>query len=239
MKIKPVLGILLAATVFTVPGCAGQSHVEASYAEHYDTVAELKTHSSLIVEVTAKDMSHIHREGGPAQGKSVLLTDSVVTVNRVLYDPEHQVTDTAGKLTAPTVVVYQTGGGAGTNTEISDDPIFKKEEHLVLFLRNGSEPGHFVVVGGPNGRFKTSNGKVEPFNSVSAKFTGAVDSLASSLASTSTRPHRGCPPQEHRRRWAPRRVHLSSGPPMSRRCGLPPHRPVAATNRRARRSDRR
>jgi len=165
-------------------GCGSSSteHTEASYAAHYNTVAELQAHSTLVIEATAKDMSHTHREGGPQKGASVLLTDSVVTINRVLYDPQHQVSDATGKITAPTVVVYQTGGGTGADSAIEDDPIFKKGEHMVLFLRDGSTPQHYVEVGGPNGRYTVTNGKVAPFNATSVQFTGAEDGLASTLA---------------------------------------------------------
>lgn len=181
MKLKAVSAMLFAAAVSA--GCSSSTeHSEASYAAHYNTVGDLQAHSTLVVEVTAKDMSHTHREGGTQPGASVLLTDSVVTVDRVLYDPRHQVSDAAGKITAPTVVVYQTGGGSGADMAIEDDPIFKKGEHMVLFLRDGSVAQHFVEVGGPNGRFNVTNGKIAPFNSVSVQFTGAEDGLASTLA---------------------------------------------------------
>lgn len=172
----------VAAAALAGCGSPATEHTEASYAAHYDNVTDLQAHSALVVEVTAKDMSHTHREGGPQKGASVLLTDSVVTVNRVLYDPQHQVSDAAGKITVPTVVVYQTGGGSGADSADQDDPIFKKGEHMVLFLRNGSEPEHFVEVGGPNGRFAVTNGKIAPFNTISVQFTGAEDGLASNLA---------------------------------------------------------
>jgi hypothetical protein len=185
VKLKTVIPVLLVALASAA--CSSghtSSSVDASYAEHYDSVAALKAHSSLIVEVTAKDMSHTHREGGTQPGASVLLTDSVVKIDKVFYDPQHQVTDAGGALTAATVVVYQTGGGTGSDAEIGDDPIFKQGEHLILFLRNGTEPQHYVAVGGPNGRFKAGNGKVDPFNSVSVQFSGDENGLTAALAAT-------------------------------------------------------
>lgn len=183
MKLKALSAVLFATVAAVSTGCSSPSteHTEASYPQHYDTVTDLQAHSTLVVEVTAKDMSHTHREGGTQAGGSVLLTDSAVTVDRVLYDPRHQVSDTTGKITVPTVVIYQTGGGKGADSAIEDDPIFKKGEHMVLFLRDGTVPLHYVQVGGPNGRFTAANGKIAPFNAVSVQFTGAEDGLASTL----------------------------------------------------------
>lgn len=176
MGTKSGLAVALCAAAVLVAGCSSSpvEHSDASWAEHYNTVADMTAHSALVVQGTIKDNSGRHKES------SVQIADSTVAITKVLSDPRHLVTDATGKLISPTVVVGQTAGTGGQTQEISDDPIFKKNEQVVLFLRVVS-PGHYAVVGGPNGRLTVSNGAIKPFNAESVPFTGNANDLAAAV----------------------------------------------------------
>ncbi|MFL6116488.1 MAG: hypothetical protein ACJ786_34795, partial [Catenulispora sp.] len=71
-----------------------------------------------------------------------------------------------------------------------EDPVFTVGEAATLFLHE-YEPGKYYVIGGPNGRFKTTNkaktgpagsDTVTPLNAETVKFTGNLDQLAAEVA---------------------------------------------------------
>ncbi|UKA63037.1 hypothetical protein [Arthrobacter sp. FW306-04-A] len=134
--------------------------MDASWAEGYNNLADLKAHSKLAVQGT------FTRIIAQSSIKTIPVTDFEFTVDKVLHDPGHLVTAGA-KLT-----VRQAGGTVdGVLHQIADDPLFKISENAVLFLKQ-PEPGLFYVVGGPSGRFEVANGKVSPFAPDGAKFSG-------------------------------------------------------------------
>lgn len=143
--------------------------MDASWAEGYNNLADLKAHSKLAVQGT------FTRVIAQSSIKTIPVTDFEFTVDKVLHDPGHLVTAGA-KLT-----VRQAGGTVdGVLHQIADDPPFKISENAVLFLKQ-PEPGLFYVVGGPSGRFEVANGKVGPFAPDGAKFSGSPADFATAV----------------------------------------------------------
>jgi hypothetical protein len=138
------------------------------------TVWVPEAHSAPVVQGSVQDNSGRRKEG------VVQIADSTVAITKVLNDPGHLVTDMTGKLVGHTVIVAQTAGTNGQAGELSDDPIFTKNEQVVLFL-TVVPPGHDAVVGGPNGPLTVSNGAIVPFNSESVPFTGTTNDLAAAV----------------------------------------------------------
>jgi len=116
-------------------------------------------------------------------------TDFQLTVAKVLADKSN-----SGVAIGSTVVIHQTGGTAqdGTHIESDDDPLFKVGDATVVFLHQFS-PGHFYVVGAPNGRFKAGSAialnsagagaaAVTPLNNETVQFNGTLDQLAAEVA---------------------------------------------------------
>ncbi|WP_370385137.1 hypothetical protein [Catenulispora sp. GAS73] len=163
-------------------GCsssASHQQTAVSWAEHYDNIHDLTAHSTIVV---AGSFTAVTKQTTSGNNPS---TDFTFTVSKVLADKAQ--TTAAGSA----ITIHQTGGSMSDGTPVSteDDPLFKVGETTVLFLHQYS-PGHFYVVGGPNGRFEThaattkSAGvaEVEPFNSETVQFTGSVDQLAAEVA---------------------------------------------------------
>lgn len=95
-------------------------------------------------------------------------TDITFALAAVPYDPHGRVSDAAGNVTAPSIVIHQTGGAVKDQVfEVGDDPLFKVGEEVVLFVHEydpTNAPGYFYVIGGPQGRFRVANGKVASIN---------------------------------------------------------------------------
>nr|BBH93026.1 hypothetical protein KTA_12250 [Thermogemmatispora argillosa] len=53
---------------------------------------------------------------------------------------------------------------------VQDDPLFQIGDEAVLFLRP-FRPGHYLVVGGPSGRFRLHNGLITPFTEQGVKLS--------------------------------------------------------------------
>ncbi|WP_347110133.1 hypothetical protein AAHB33_05445 [Paenarthrobacter sp. S56] len=143
--------------------------MDASWAEGYDNLRDLKAHSSLGVEGT------FTRIIGQSSIKTVPITDFEFTVDKVIHDPTGTLKEGA-RLT-----IRQTGGSVdGVLHQISDDPLFKVSEHAVLFLKE-PETGLFYVVGGPSGRFEVKSGKVIPLGTEGTKFDGTLEEFAAAV----------------------------------------------------------
>ncbi|WP_059390198.1 hypothetical protein [Arthrobacter sp. Hiyo1] len=143
--------------------------MDASWAEGYNNLADLKAHSAIAVQ------GSFTRVIAQSSIKTIPITDFEFTVDKVLNDPGHLVTAGA-KLT-----VRQTGGTVdGVLHQTTDDPLFKISENAVLFLKQ-PEPGLFYVVGGPTGRFEIVNGKVSPAARDGAKFAGSPADFAAAV----------------------------------------------------------
>lgn len=127
--------------------------MDASWAHAYASVGELKHDSDAVVVGSVESAGAAYkREAG------VPFTDSTVSVQTVVWDPGSSVT--SGR-----VVVHQTGGFMnGQVFEVEDDPLLRPNEVVVLFLHEYS-PGHFNVVGGPQGRFDVVGASVRAISS--------------------------------------------------------------------------
>lgn len=151
--VSTTLGVAL-----LVGGCAGNanqptshavSHMQASWAEWYTDLKSLKY---------ASDISVVGSIVGIAQQMvqdSIPYTDFTFQVSQVLYDPHHL-------FTGQTLLIHQTGGMINNQlVSVDGDPLFQVGEQAVLFLQQYS-PGHYLVTGGPSGRFRIVNHQVTP-----------------------------------------------------------------------------
>lgn len=143
--------------------------MDASWAEAYNNLGDLKAHSAVAVR------GSFTRVIGQSSIKTIPVTDFEFTVEQVVHDPGNVVA-VGAKLT-----VRQTGGLVdGVLHQTDDDPLFKVSEQAVLFLKQ-PEPGLFYVIGGPSGRFEVANDKVTPFAPGGVKFTGTTAEFAAAV----------------------------------------------------------
>ncbi len=119
----------------------------ASWPVRYATVGELAKDAELIVAGTVdKNM------GSTELGPGLVSTQFVFNVEEVVKGSLLQ--------GANSIVVQQTGGTVDRQTiEVRDDPLFQIGDKYVLFLRE-FEPGKYVTIGGPQGRFVIRAGLV-------------------------------------------------------------------------------
>lgn len=121
----------------------------ASWAVKYRTLEDLVRASDVIV------VGKIKGDGVPAPSTNVMHSEFELDVKKVLKD--HKRRDKLDSL-----ILRQTGGSNAVRTfEVHDDPLFKKNQHVILFLKE-YEPGKVVVIGGPNGRFHIENNRLIP-----------------------------------------------------------------------------
>jgi hypothetical protein len=156
---------------------AKTNYLDASWAEYYHTVAALKAHSDLAVEAkVTKVLDQTTTDG------NIPFTDFQITVESVLYDPAHRV-HAASSTQPATLSLHQTGGTLnGQKQMVEDDPLFTTGEQCVLFLREYS-PGHYMVVGGPTGRFTvTAAGTLTPIVNDGVTFSGQVSAMQTAIA---------------------------------------------------------
>lgn len=152
-----IVGCIL-GTAFLVSGCTGgntptaqnpPNHMHASWAEWYTDMKSLKHASDVAVAGAFTAIV------GRTVQDDIPYTDFMFSPARILYDPHHS-------LTGQSLLIHQTGGLiGGQQVAVDDDPLFQVNEQAVLFLREYS-PGHYLVVGGPSGRFRLANGMVSP-----------------------------------------------------------------------------
>lgn len=177
---RRVIAIMLAAVVAPVAACSSghstasaqttTTTMDASWAEYYHSLSPLKAHSQLAVEGTITGVQSTSADSG------VPATNFEFTVASTLFDPGHR----AKAGTA--ITIHQTGGVVkGRQFQVDDDPLFRVGEHLVLFLRE-PQPGLYMVVGGPTGRFEVNNGALTPTAKDGVKFTGSPQAFASAVS---------------------------------------------------------
>ncbi len=125
--------------------------MEASWAEYYGSMAELKSHGDLAVVGTISAIAPtVQRERGPVFSMVTL------TVARTLW------TRSSTTATPATVTFEETGGTFnGVTYEIEDDPLYNVGDRLVMFFTEYS-PGQYRVTGGPTGRFTVAGNSVVP-----------------------------------------------------------------------------
>ncbi len=145
-------------------------NLDASWAELYQSVTDLKSHSDTAVSGHfAKILDQTSDETG------IPYTDFAFVVESILFDPGNKVQGVGGILR-----VHQTGGVVANITkQIGDDPLFRVNEGAVLFLRE-YKPGFYMVIGGPSGRFQVArSGEITPMDPTGVRFVGSLDSFAS------------------------------------------------------------
>lgn len=173
------LAIVLAGCSLSHPDQLGG---DAKWTASYTNIHDLTAHSDAAVAGSfTKEISHATDTNG------ITRTDFGFTVTKVLADKK-----ASGLAAGSTITIQQTGGTDpdGKVFQLSEDPLFKIGDKSALFLKEFA-PGHYAVIGGPNGRFnvrgggsKVANGgdSVTPYNNLTAKFTGTVDQLATEVA---------------------------------------------------------
>jgi hypothetical protein len=124
----------------------------ASWAEYYNTMADLKAHGDIAVLGTVSSISPaaVPAQGGPVYQMVTLAAE------RTLW--------TRSQTTAkPASVTFEQTGGTfqGVTYQIEDDPLFHVGDRAVLFFTEYS-PGKYRVTGGPTGRFAIVGGHVKP-----------------------------------------------------------------------------
>jgi hypothetical protein len=155
-------------------GCGGGNqtvNMEASWAETYHTMKDLKAHSDLGVLGTFTNIV------GQTVDEGIPFTDFAFTVNVVLWNPK------GSNVTAGTILqVHQTGGTVDNVVyQIVDDPLFKVGEENALFL-DEYNPERYNVVGGPTGRFEVVAGVVTPHDQNGVPFSGSPQAFAQEVA---------------------------------------------------------
>ena len=123
----------------------------ASWAEYYNSMADLKAHSDIAV---LGSVSSISPPALPSQGPVYQMV--TLAVERTLWTRSH---DTA----RPASVTFEQTGGTyqGVTYQVEDDPLFHVGDHAILFFTEYS-PGKYRVSGGPTGRFGIVGGQVKP-----------------------------------------------------------------------------
>jgi len=187
-----VAAVVMAMTMTaTVGACSGSGtptaavaaspvktvYLDASWAEYYHSVADLKSHSDLAVEAKiTKVLDQTTTDG------NIPYTDFQITVESVLYDPAHRI-QAASTAQPATLSLHQTGGTLnGQKLMIEDDPLFTTGEQYVLFLREYAA-GHYMVVGGPTGRFTVSSaGTLTPIVKDGVSFSGQLSAMQTAIA---------------------------------------------------------
>lgn len=166
-----VLGACSAA-----PAAPKTVSMDASWAEYYHSMSDLKAHSDIAVQGTITKASL----DPAASSANAPFTDFQLTVQSTFFDPHHKVA--AAAATPAVLTIHQTGGTVnGTTYQIEDDPLFQVGQKYVLFLREYS-PGHYMVVGGPTGRFAVAaSGAVTPIVSDGVKFTGTLPAMSQAI----------------------------------------------------------
>ncbi|HWG25902.1 hypothetical protein [Actinospica sp.] len=172
-----LLGTLAACSNSVTQVAPKVVNMDASWAHYYRSMADLKAHTDVAVEGT---ITKATQEPG-ASTTSAPFTDFQFTVTADLYDPGHRAAaSTSG--TPVTLSIHQTGGAVnGEVYQFDDDPLFKVGERYVLFLREYA-PGHYMVAGGPTGRFSVSgSGAITPIVTDGVKFTGTQTTMSQAI----------------------------------------------------------
>jgi hypothetical protein len=145
---------------------------DASWAQSYADLGSLKKDSDLAIIGMVTGVS------GQTVRAGVPFTDFNVRVIRTLQEPRTP-------LASSTIIVHQTGGRVGPNryVMVHDDPLFRIGETMALFLSQYA-PGHFAVLGGPQGRFEVSRGTVTPSDHLTPRLPAnrSVDEFAKDVA---------------------------------------------------------
>jgi hypothetical protein len=129
--------------------------MHVSWAYNYRDFNELLSSSDLVAVGYVQDSKTIGDE------KTYYLS--------TLYD--FQITEVLhGKSDAQVIPIIQTGGInlSGKTIEVDDDPLMKKGDLLLLFLKK-ADTGYYFIQGGPQGRFVITEDGVYSIGEVTGK----------------------------------------------------------------------
>ena len=167
----PDLLLLFALTfgmLISLNGCFSSSPpqvvtLDASWAEYYNSLKDLKQHSDIAVNGTISSIAPAFK---PADGPVYSMV--TITIHKVLWK--------RSPATSPSTITFEQTGGTYNNVtyQITDDPLFHVKDQAILFFKEYS-PGKYRVSGGPSGRFSIKNGIVHPIVSDGVKLTNATD----------------------------------------------------------------
>ncbi|HEU5374733.1 MAG TPA: hypothetical protein VFV38_04775 [Ktedonobacteraceae bacterium] len=164
-----LLFTLIFSLLLTLVACAPSSSspqvvtLDASWAEYYTSLSDLKQHSDIAVRGT---ISYIAPTVKPANGPVYSMV--TVKISQAIWNRHHTPV-------SPTITFEQTGGTYNHVTyQVSDDPLFHVGDQVILFFKEYS-PGKYRISGGPTGRFSIQNGVVRPIVSDGVKLSGSPD----------------------------------------------------------------
>jgi len=140
---------------------AQQTFIETSWALNYDTITDLKKDADAVIVGTIRQVDSIERGD-----HDLVFTNFLVDVQQDL----HHRTSAPGTQ----IILHQTGAADQTQSvEVRDDPLFSVGDQVVLFLHEYN-PGHYYVLGGPQGRFHIHNGTVQSLESHIKSYSAPV-----------------------------------------------------------------
>ncbi len=119
-------------------------YLHASWANYYETFAELKAESDIIAVVEIKEVKNQYTVG------DIPMTNFLTVVSEPIYGVED----------SEEVVVVQTGGIINNQLfQIEDDPLMTPGEKYLIFGEK-NDLGTITILGGPQGRYSYSEGKI-------------------------------------------------------------------------------
>lgn len=143
--------------------------MQASWAEGFNSLKSLKQAKDLDLAVQGKFTKILSTEGSMNPSGDSLFTNLVFTVSKVLLSSHNQLNGSVRDIT-----IHQSGGLQGnTLHQVCGDPLFQVGEEAILFLHQFS-PGHYMVIGGPSGRFVVRDGLVQSVGDFGVKLPAGL-----------------------------------------------------------------
>lgn len=128
--------------------------IHASWSHGYSSFGELIQDSDLIAYATVGEVVKEWRSAGLPK------TDVELTITKPIYNSKK----------GQQIIITQTGGqveedGQQLNYLFGGDPLFSSGENYLIFARQ-NDIGTYTILGGPQGKFKNINGKVQSMKNV-------------------------------------------------------------------------
>lgn len=141
------------------------TYINADWANLYQNIEELTGSSDLVVKGTIVDSISYEYKLSEPTFTPLLLTNYTFKIEQVIK----------GDLDRDLITIKMTGGTLNGRTVVfRGDPLMKKGDTVILFLRKYT-PDNYYILGGPQGRFVIQKGKVYSL--------GEVDKSAEALTS--------------------------------------------------------
>jgi len=142
-----IIGAALIASILYINYYPRERVMDVSWTYAYKDINEMTEKADLVI--VGKAISSIsYRES--ADPFTSIWTDYTVRGDKVIK----------GKVDEPNIILHQTGGKIGSETQyIRDDPLIEEGTTMLLFLKQ-YEPNKYYILGGPQGRFVVEQGKV-------------------------------------------------------------------------------